>query len=92
MGKLLVVPVGDTGTIQHPLRNVFSGAPGDRRPDTGDGCKMWSVPSVGPCCTLLAIIGIILYNYSIMQIMKNNGMIIQKNVSRKIMQLIEGKQ
>ncbi len=31
LGKLLVVPVGDTGTIPHHLRNVFSGAPGNRR-------------------------------------------------------------
>jgi hypothetical protein len=38
-GKLLVVPVDDKGTIPHHLRNVFSGAPGDRRPDVGDGCK-----------------------------------------------------
>ncbi len=48
LGKLPVVPVGDTGTIQHHLRNVFQGAPGDRRPeppDAGDGCKMWFVNS-----------------------------------------------
>jgi hypothetical protein len=35
-----VVPASDTGTIQHHLCNVFPGAPGDRRPDVGDGCKM----------------------------------------------------
>ena len=45
LGKLPVVPVGDTGTIPHHLRNVFQGAPGDRRPDAGDGCKMWFVNS-----------------------------------------------
>jgi hypothetical protein len=44
-GKLLVVPDGDKGTIPHHLRNVFSGAPGDRRPDAGDGCKMYFVNS-----------------------------------------------
>ncbi len=41
LGKLPFVPVGDTGTIPHHLRNVFQGVPGDRRPDAGDGCKMW---------------------------------------------------
>jgi hypothetical protein len=39
LGKLPVVPLGDTGTIPH------LGAPGDRRPDAGDGCKMWFVNS-----------------------------------------------
>jgi hypothetical protein len=38
--KLSVVPVSDTGTIQHHLRNVFPGAPCDRRPGAGDGCTM----------------------------------------------------
>ena len=37
LGKLAVVPVGDTGTIPYHLRNVFSGAPGNRRPGAGDG-------------------------------------------------------
>ncbi len=31
LGKLPVVPVGDTCTILYHLRNTFSGAPGDRR-------------------------------------------------------------
>jgi hypothetical protein len=39
LGKLPLVPVGDTGTIQHSLHNAFSGAPGDRRPGTGNGCR-----------------------------------------------------
>ena len=44
--KLAVVPVGDTGTmIPYHLRNVFSGAPGDRRPVAGNGCGMWFVNS-----------------------------------------------
>jgi hypothetical protein len=43
--KLPVVPVRDTGTIPRHLRDVFPGAPGDRRPDAGDGCKMWFVNS-----------------------------------------------
>ena len=37
LGKLPVAPVGDTGTIPHHLRNVFPGAPGDRRPGAGCG-------------------------------------------------------
>ena len=45
LGKLPVVPVGDTGTIPHHLRSHFSGAPGDRRPGSGDGCRMWFVNS-----------------------------------------------
>ena len=39
--KLPVVPVGDTGTILHHLRNVFPGAPGDRRPGAGDHRDGW---------------------------------------------------
>ncbi len=35
LGKLPLVPVGDTGTIPHSTRNAFSGAPGDRRPGAG---------------------------------------------------------
>ncbi len=35
IGKLPVVPVGDTGTIPYHLRNTFSGAPGDRRMGAG---------------------------------------------------------
>ena len=45
LGKLPVVPVGDTGTIQHHLRNLFTVAPGDRKPGSGDGCRMWFVNS-----------------------------------------------
>jgi hypothetical protein len=45
LGKHLVVPVGDTGTIPHHLCNGSPGAPGDRRLDAGDGCKMWFVNS-----------------------------------------------
>jgi hypothetical protein len=41
LGKLPVVTVGDSGTIPHRLLNHFSGAPGDRRPGSGDGCRMW---------------------------------------------------
>ena len=36
LGKLPVVPVGDTGTITYHLHNYFPGAPGDRRPGAGD--------------------------------------------------------
>ena len=47
LGKLPLVPVGDTGTtwILYHLRNLFQGAPGDRRPGAGDGCRMWFVNS-----------------------------------------------
>ncbi len=45
IGKLPVVPVGDTGTIPYHLSNTFSGAPGDSRQGAGDGCKMWFVNS-----------------------------------------------
>ena len=45
LGKLPLVPVGDTGTIPHHLRNLFPGAPGDHRPGAGDGCRMWFVNS-----------------------------------------------
>ena len=40
LGKLSLVPVWDTGTIQHSLRNTFSGAP---RQGAGNGFKMWFV-------------------------------------------------
>jgi hypothetical protein len=40
LGKLPVVPVGNTGTIPHLLRNHFPGAPGDRRLGSGDGFRM----------------------------------------------------
>ena len=45
LGKLPLVPVGDTGTVPHRMRNTFPGAPGDRRPGAGDGCRMWFVNS-----------------------------------------------
>ena len=49
LGKLPVVPVGDTGvnpTVDpHYLRHHFLGATGDRRPGSGDGCRMWFVNS-----------------------------------------------
>jgi hypothetical protein len=45
LGKLPLVPVGDTGTIPHSMHNAISGAPGDRRPGAGDGCWMWFVNS-----------------------------------------------
>ena len=43
LGKLPVVPVSDTGTIPHRMRNAFPGAPGNRRQGAGDGCRMWFV-------------------------------------------------
>jgi hypothetical protein len=47
--KLCLVPVGDTGTIAHHLRTACPGArcraPGDRKPGSGNGCRMWFVNS-----------------------------------------------
>jgi hypothetical protein len=43
LGKLSVVPLGDTGTIPHHLSNVFPGAPGDSRPGAGNGSQVWFV-------------------------------------------------
>jgi hypothetical protein len=40
LGKLPLVPVGDTGTIPHSMSNLFPGAPGDCREGSGDGCRM----------------------------------------------------
>jgi hypothetical protein len=45
IGKLCLVPVGDTGTIPHRLRTAFPGAPGDRKRGSGDGCQIWFVNS-----------------------------------------------
>ena len=45
LGKLPVVPVGDTGTILHSLRNACRWAYGDSRPGDGKGCPMWYVNS-----------------------------------------------
>jgi hypothetical protein len=45
LGKLPLVPVGDTGTIKHHPRNLFQGAPGNSRAGAGDECKMWFVNS-----------------------------------------------
>ncbi len=45
LGKLPLVPVGDTGTIPHIMCKALSGAPGDRRPGADDGCRMWFVDS-----------------------------------------------
>ena len=45
LGKLPVVPVGDTRTILHNLRIRFPGAPGDRREGSRDGCRRWFVNS-----------------------------------------------
>ena len=45
--KLLLVPVGDTGTITYGMAASFPGADGDSRPDAGDGCQLsrWYVNS-----------------------------------------------
>ena len=43
LGKLSLVPVANTGTIQHSMRNTVADAPGDSRLGAGDGCQMWFV-------------------------------------------------
>ncbi len=43
LDKLPVIPVGDTGTIQHNIHNLFTGAPGDRQEGSWDRCRMWFV-------------------------------------------------
>lgn len=45
LGRLPVVPVGDTGTIPHGMRNAFEGAYADSSPGAGDGCPLWYVNS-----------------------------------------------
>jgi hypothetical protein len=40
LGKLPLIPVSDTGTIPHRMRNAFPGVPGDRRQGAGNGCRM----------------------------------------------------
>ena len=48
LGKLPVVPVGDTGTIPHSMRGEsadFDGASCDSKPGEGDGCRWWYVNS-----------------------------------------------
>jgi hypothetical protein len=42
LGKLPVVPVSDTGIIPYHLRNIFPGAPSNRKQD----CQMWFVNSL----------------------------------------------
>jgi hypothetical protein len=42
LGKLFLVPVGDTGTIPHRMCNTFAGAPGARRPGAGDDAERGS--------------------------------------------------
>jgi hypothetical protein len=42
LGKLLLVPAGDTSTFPHSMRNAFLG---DWRPGAGDRCRMWLVNS-----------------------------------------------
>ena len=41
LGKLPVVPVGDTGTIPFRSRVPCDGAYGDRTKGGGDGCPLW---------------------------------------------------
>jgi hypothetical protein len=45
LGKLLVVPVGDFGTVPHGTRAQFPGAVADCTPGAGDGCPVWYVNS-----------------------------------------------
>jgi len=45
IGKLPVVPVGDTGTVPHGMAARLAGAYGESRPGAGVGCPMWYVNS-----------------------------------------------
>ena len=40
IGKLPVVPIGDTGTIPYSMAARFPGAHGDSRPDADEGCLL----------------------------------------------------
>jgi len=44
LGKLPLIPVGDTGTIPFSMRDElheFDGASCDTKPGEGDGCRLW---------------------------------------------------
>ena len=46
LGKLPLIPFGDTGTIPFSMRDELDevdGASCDSRPGEGDGCRMWYV-------------------------------------------------
>ena len=46
LGKLPLIPVGETGTIPFSMRDKlheFDGASCDTKPGEGDGCKLWYV-------------------------------------------------
>ena len=46
LGKLALVPVGDTRTIPFNMpRHLPQGTYADRKKGSGDGCKMWYVNS-----------------------------------------------
>ena len=47
LGKMPVIPAGDTGTISFQLKGDFEGscACTDSQDDAGDGCQMWYVNS-----------------------------------------------
>ena len=46
LGKLALVPVGDTGTIPYNMpRPLPRGTYADKKMGSGDGCKMWYVNS-----------------------------------------------
>jgi hypothetical protein len=43
LGRLPLVPVGDTGTIPFSMTAEYPGASCDTRPDAGDGSRLWYV-------------------------------------------------
>ena len=43
LGRLPLVPVGDTGTIPFSMTAEYPGARCDTRPDAGDGSRLWYV-------------------------------------------------
>ena len=53
LGRLLLVPVGNTGTIPYEMRResaTFEGVFGDKTKDSTDGCRWYYVNSWGLSC------------------------------------------
>ena len=57
LGRLALVPVGDTGTIPFTMRKEtkdFPGASCDSKKGAGDGNRWWYINSTAMKCTLYA--------------------------------------
>ena len=56
LGKLPLIPVGDTGTIPFSMRDELhevDGASCDTKPGEGDGCRSWYVTSQSMCLVMV---------------------------------------